>query len=213
MRISPRPASLTGHADRLPRTAHSVGIGPAEPGGAPGRERRAAASIGGLAETGARAPAAADHRSAVLGVAVSLVAGMAPRARHRQARHGCPVASTRVSALLAMEESAARARSATNPASRPDAHRCLRHSLLVMWRIPLQKKGLRHSSGHTRHFSHKLLQRNVLASHTNSERRKHPKSADGRVARRTAVLALGERLGECGRRSHTAAGDRRPQLV
>ena len=43
-----------------------------------------------------------------------------------------------------------------------------------MWRIHLQKKGLRHSSSHRRHFSHKLLQRNVLASHTNSERRKHP---------------------------------------
>ena len=55
----------------------------------------------------------------------------------------------------------------------------LRHSLLVMWRIPLQKKGLRHSSGHTRLFSHKLLQRNVLASHTNSERRKHPAAVLG----------------------------------
>ena len=60
---------------------------------------------------------------------------------------------------------------------------CLRHSLLVMWRIPLQKKGLRHSSGHTRHFSHKLLQRNVLASHTNSERRKHPPGKDDAASR------------------------------
>ena len=33
--ISRRPASITGHADRLSRTVHRVGLRPAEPGGAP----------------------------------------------------------------------------------------------------------------------------------------------------------------------------------
>ena len=59
LRISRRPASLTGHADRLFRPAHRVWCGPAEPGGAPDRERRASASTGGFAETGARATAIA----------------------------------------------------------------------------------------------------------------------------------------------------------
>ena len=35
LRISRRPASITGHADRLSRTVHGVGLRPAEPGGAP----------------------------------------------------------------------------------------------------------------------------------------------------------------------------------
>ena len=35
LRISRRPASITGHADRLSRTVHRVGLRPAEPGGAP----------------------------------------------------------------------------------------------------------------------------------------------------------------------------------
>ena len=47
---------------------------------------------------------------------------MAASARHRQARHRSPVASTRVSVLLALEESAARTRSATHPARRSSAH-------------------------------------------------------------------------------------------
>ena len=35
LRLSRRPASITGHADRLSRTVHRVGLRPAEPGGAP----------------------------------------------------------------------------------------------------------------------------------------------------------------------------------
>ena len=35
LRISRRPASITGHADRLSRTVHRVGLRPAEPGDAP----------------------------------------------------------------------------------------------------------------------------------------------------------------------------------
>ena len=35
LRISRRPASITGHADRLSRPVHRVGLRPAEPGGAP----------------------------------------------------------------------------------------------------------------------------------------------------------------------------------
>ena len=35
LRISRRPASITGHADRLSRTVHRGGLRPAEPGGAP----------------------------------------------------------------------------------------------------------------------------------------------------------------------------------
>ena len=93
LRTSPRPASLTSHADRLFRPAHRVGLRPSEPRGAPDRERRASSSVGGPAATGTRAPAVATCRSAVLGVALSPVARLATRAGHRQARHGPPVAS------------------------------------------------------------------------------------------------------------------------
>ena len=68
-----------------------------------------------LAATGSRATAVAASRPAVLDVAVSPVARLAARARHRQARHGPPLASTRLSALLALEESAAWARAAPHP--------------------------------------------------------------------------------------------------
>ena len=61
-------------------------------------------------------------RVAVLGVALSLVARLARRARHRQARHRAPVASIRLSALLALEKSAPRTRPAPYPASRSSAH-------------------------------------------------------------------------------------------
>jgi len=109
LRIMLRPASLTGHADRVSRTAQSVRFGSAEPGDAPDRERCASSSIGDLAETSSRATPIAASRPAVLDVALSPVARMAASARHRQARNGPQVASTRVSALLAMEESASRA--------------------------------------------------------------------------------------------------------
>ena len=52
--------------------------------------------------------------------------------------------------------------------------RCLRRSLLVMGRIPLQKRHLRHIPGQQNHSGRKSLPRKGLAPHTNSERRKHP---------------------------------------
>ena len=51
---------------------------------------------------------------------------------------------------------------------------CLRRSLLVRGRIPLQKRHLRHILGQTRHLGCKYLPRKGLAPHNNSERRKHP---------------------------------------
>ena len=135
LRIWRRPGSLRGHGNRVFRAVHRARVGPAEPGGASDRERRAAPSIGGLAATGSRATAVAASRPAVLDVAVSPVARLAARARHRQARHGPPLASTRLSALLALEESAAWARAAPHPARRSRTHppdvRCLRRSLLI----------------------------------------------------------------------------------
>ena len=122
LRIWRRPGSLRGHGNRVFRAVHRARVGPAEPGGASDRERRAAPSIGGLAATGSRATAVAASRPAVLDVAVSPVARLAARARHRQARHGPPLASTRLSALLALEESAAWARAAPHPARRSRTH-------------------------------------------------------------------------------------------
>ena len=122
LRISRRPASLTDHADRLSRALHSVGLRPATPSGAPDRERRAASSIGGLAATETWAPAVVARRPAVLDVAVPPVARMAAGAGHRQARYRSQVAPTRVSVLLALEESAARTRPAPHRARRPSAH-------------------------------------------------------------------------------------------
>ena len=122
LRIWRRPGSLRGHANRVFRAVHRARVGPAEPGGGSDRERRAAPSIGGLAATGSRATAVAASRPDVLDVALSPVARLAARARHRQARHGPPLASTRLSALLALEESAAWARAAPHPARRSSAY-------------------------------------------------------------------------------------------
>ena len=78
----------------------ALGSGPAEPGGASDRERRAAPSIGGLAATGSRATAVAASRPDVLDVALSPVARLAARARHRQARRVAHSAGPRGSRRL-----------------------------------------------------------------------------------------------------------------
>ena len=62
LRIWRRPGSLRGHGNRVFRAVHRARVGPAEPGGASDRERRAAPSIGGLAATGSRATAVAASR-------------------------------------------------------------------------------------------------------------------------------------------------------
>ncbi len=51
--------------------------------------------------------------------------------------------------------------------------RCLRRLLLVMGRIPLQMRHLRHILGQERRLGHKSLPRKGLAPPTNSEGSKH----------------------------------------
>ena len=51
---------------------------------------------------------------------------------------------------------------------------CLRRLLLLMGRIPLQMRHLRHILGQERHLGHKSLPRKGLAPPTNSEGSKHP---------------------------------------
>ena len=56
--------------------------------------------------------------------------------------------------------------------------RCLRRLLLVMGRIPLQIRHLRHILGQERRLGHKSLPRKGLAPPTNSEGSKHPRRQD-----------------------------------
>ncbi len=79
---------------------------------------------------------------------------------------------------------------------------CLRRLLLVMGRIPLQMRHLRHILGQERRLVHKSLPRKGLAPPTNSEGSKHP-GGDAQLPRRFPLysgatpmaLTPGTRLG------------------